>query len=156
MTKILLTLFRFGVIVVLAYTITIGRLSAINTPHFPVGFLLAPGWWFWICFTGHKWKERILATFGLGVAAFGWWGCYLIEGYMIHIEEGGHFDNNYWGAMRMATEQVGEELYGLGLMLLAFADYLRTSKRKSFTCVTKEDVIDKSPVWPPPPKQPQR
>jgi len=125
--------------------------------HFPAICLVIPLWCAWVLFVSRDRKQRLIATFGFGMTATGYWCETSLWHYFATRVEMSHIraDGDYWSGMAVASEQVATVLTLSGLSMLAYADYLRPLKLKPATDTSSGGNTDKSQIWPPAPKQPQ-
>ena len=125
--------------------------------HFPAIWLIIPLWYTWVLFASRDRRKRFIATFGAGMTAAGYWCETSLWHYFATRVEMSHVraDGDYWSGMAFASEQVATVLTLSGLLVLAYADYLRPLKLDAAADTSSVEDTDKRQIWPPAPKQPQ-
>jgi len=122
---------------------------------FPIFLFVSLVWcgWLWLIVPYSKWRR--LATLGLGLIALGWWFCSSVANYFLMRVETDHFGNSGWANMSHTSSWVGLGLAVAGIVVLAFADYLRPPKSVQASGPRDDIESDEDHTWPPAPKQSQ-
>lgn len=125
--------------------------------RFPIGLFVIAGWgvWLWIVAPGRK--ERVFITLGLGLTALSWWVGTTLRQHLARKLEGSHFreEGDYWASLAVIAGNVGSGLVIVGILVLTYVDYQRSSKLKQAPEAANEVEAVQGEVWPPAPKQPQ-
>lgn len=127
-----------------------------GTYHLPMILLAIPVWYVWLLRVSSKPTKCLLPTAGFVLMAIGYWCETSLWHYFATRVEMSHVraDGDYWSGMAVVSEQVATVLTLSGLLVLAYADYLRSSKPKQVANVSNEKDTNTSQVWPPTPKLP--
>jgi hypothetical protein len=128
-----------------------------GTYHFPVLLFVIPLWYVWLLAVLPDRRKRIIATSGFGLTVIGYWCDISLWHYFASRVEMSHLseDGRYWAGMAVASQEVANVLILSGLLVFAYADYLRSPKLKQAVDKgSSEKDTNTSQVWPPAPKLP--
>ncbi len=149
----MLQLFVLGVKIITVLVI----LYISGTYHLPLLLFVVPAWYVWLFLVSPETRKRLIATAGFILMVIGCWCETLLWHYFAMRIEMSHFseDGRYWAGLGVASQRIGIVLTFGGLLMLAYADYLRPSKLKKIATISGGEDTDENQVWPPAPKHPQ-